>query len=251
MSSTHMHEDVVLVKKIANSYNVSDVIYLRYPYEDSLTGYTFFFQRLIGLPGDSIEIAEKIVYRNGEKINDVPGIKHNYLIKTKGRNPDIIFNAYYGLTEGGAISEQYDFSYSLTNAQVEKLKNDSLISRVVLKMHQKNISDESCFPPSFEYPWNMDHYGPLYIPKHNDTLKLDSINIKLYYDLISVHENNDLVTRADSIFIDGVLSDRYVVKKNYYFVLGDNRDNANDSRVWGFLPEGCIIGKLIATIKRK
>jgi signal peptidase I len=54
----------------------------------------------------------------------------------------------------------------------------------------------------------------------------------------------------NKIYINDSLSAIYVVKQNYFFVLGDNRDNAIDSRTWGFLPEKFIAGKIVSLIKR-
>jgi len=251
MAATYHYGEAVLVKKITNTYATGDVAYFEYPLEDSLHPRMFMFQRLMGLPGDSIEIADKVVYRNGIELKDTSSIKHNYFIQTKNKRPQTIFKFYYGLTEGGQVSDEFDYCYSLTRAESENLKKDTLIKSVLRKTEKKNNFDETCFPGNLYYKWNMDFYGKVYIPKINDTLKLDSIAINLYYDLIAHHEKNNLEIRQDSILINGNLSAYYVVKKNYYFVLGDNRDNANDSRSWGFLPENCIIGKIVAYIRKK
>ena len=250
MATTYHFGDAVFIKKIANTYLPNDVVYIEYSVEDSLLTRTFFFQRIVALPGDSLEISDKRIYRNGIELNDTISIKHNYFIQPHEKKALTIFEVKYNITEGGQVSDEFDYCFSLTPDEFEKLKNDSAIKSVTLKTEKKNSYDETCFPSNENYRWNMDYYGKLYIPKMDDTLRLDSINIALYSDLISHHEKNNLEIRQDSITINGVLTNYYVVKKNYYFVLGDNRDNANDSRSWGFLPESLIIGKAIGLVKR-
>ncbi|HOZ87641.1 MAG TPA: S26 family signal peptidase, partial [Bacteroidia bacterium] len=105
------------------------------------------------------------------------------------------------------------------------------------------------FPYSSQYSWNADYYGKIYIPKKNDTLRLDTTNIRIYASVIR-EENNTLEIKGDSIFISGLPSMVYVTQQNYFFVLGDNRDNANDSRSWGFLPEKYIVGKVSCRIRK-
>lgn len=251
MASTYHLGDALLIKKVANTYTTGDVIYFEYPVEDTLLTRTFIFQRVMGLPGDTVEISDKKVYRNSVKLYDTTSLKHNYFIQTKNKKPTNIFKFYYSLTEGGQVSDEYDYCYSLTDEEAEHLRKDSVIKSVILKTEKKNNFDETCYPGNINFKWNMDHYGKMYIPKINDTLRLDSISLKLYSDLISHHEKNHLEQRSDSVFINGSLANYYVVKKNYYFVLGDNRDNANDSRSWGLLPENCIVGKVIARVRKK
>jgi signal peptidase I len=97
----------------------------------------------------------------------------------------------------------------------------------------------------------MDNFGKLYIPKKNDTLSLDTTSIRLYSKLIETYEKNKLEIRDDSIFINDELTKKYMVRQDYYFVMGDNRDNAIDSRRWGFLPGSYIKGKVTCVLVRK
>lgn len=251
MRLTYEYGDVLLIKKSFNSYRTNDVVYVQYPVKDSATAPDLFFiQRLIGLPGDSISLRAKAVYINNIRIEDPAGLKNNYFIGTGEHKLDSNFLQAYHLAEGGQVSNKFDYSFSLTKAECAALKSDSAIKKVELKSEKPNSFDETCFPYSSYYPWNMDHYGPIYIPRKNDTIALDSLNLPLYASLIQNYEHYPIEAKHDSIFINGQFTRFYVFEKNYFFVLGDNRDNANDSRVWGFLPEDGLKGKVIARLKK-
>jgi signal peptidase I len=250
MQNTYFEGDALLIRKFNSQYITGDVVYFEYPARDSLSPKEFFLQRVFGLPGDSFSMSEKAVRLNGMKIRDTASIKHNYFLKSKNIRLDNSFRKRFNLFEGGEVSSDFDYSYSLTFQDYWQLKRDSAIARIIRKSEKKGLYDENCFPYSPHYRWNMDHYGSIYIPKRNDTLHLDTTNFRIYSSIISTFEMNRTEQRGDSIFINGQATRTYVVKKNYYFVLGDNRDNASDSRSWGYLPENYIIGKAVKVLKR-
>ena len=71
------------------------------------------------------------------------------------------------------------------------------------------------------------------------------INLSFYKKIIQDYERNNLELKDDSIFINDQFTDRYIIKMNYYFMMGDNRHNSSDSRFWGFVPEDHIVGKAV------
>ena len=249
MQETFYKGDALLIKKFCTTFLLNDIVYIKYPIKDSTKPVTFFFNRIIGAPGDSLAILDKLIYINGKVIGDTFTIKHNYYLSSN-ITMDSLNRVKYNLREGDRISEKNDYSFSITKLQADSLSNMAIIKKIELEMEKKDNSDLSCFPYSINYKWNMDNYGGIYIPKKNDTLQLDTINIVLYKRLIQDYENNTLELKSDSIFINKQYTKTYCVKQNYYFTLGDNRDNANDSRKWGFLPENYIIGKSIWLIKK-
>lgn len=250
MEGSYHNGDVLLIKKNPSNLKRQQIILLEYPLPDSGQLAPLFIQRLAGLPGDTLELIDKLLFVNGEAQKSPAEEKHNYFIKTQVPQLDSAFLQRYNLNDGGAVSTGFDYSFALTEHQKLELEKDSLIKSISIKAEKKNMFDATCFPGSAHCNWNADHYGKIYVPKKNDSLHLDTTIISLYEDLISRFENNRLEIRQDSIFINGKHSRTYVVKQDYYFTLGDNRDNAVDSRHWGFLPKSCIRGKMLFRLKR-
>lgn len=243
--------DLVLLNKwsgikrndILAFYNVTDSL-------PSRSG-ALFLQRCVALPGDFLEMEEGELLVNGKKNEDRIPLQFNYHIKTNQYPLDSIMLKKYGTTEGGKISDEFDYSYSLTEAMADSLLRDPRIIEVTRKVEKKDIRDDQVFPHHNNYKWNKYYMSPFLIPKKGGTLLLDTNNISLYQKLITVYEDNTLDVKGDSIFINGKATARYEVKQDYYFVMGDNRDNAVDSRYWGFLPERFVVGKLSMIVKRK
>lgn len=102
------------------------------------------------------------------------------------------------------------------------------------------------YPPSRGY--TPDNYGPVSIPKAGETVTLTDKNWDLYRPVIVRYEDRSARQMTDSTFaIDGERTTTYTFQQDYYFVMGDNRDNSEDSRFWGFVPMDHIVGKAVIT----
>lgn len=95
-------------------------------------------------------------------------------------------------------------------------------------------------------PWNEDNYGPLIVPAKGDIIKLNKDNIEKWRTIINRELESEAVrVEGSKIFISDKLVTAYTLKKNYYFMMGDNRDDSADSRFWGFVPRDKIIGEAL------
>lgn len=92
--------------------------------------------------------------------------------------------------------------------------------------------------------FNKDNYGPLRVPAAGDVVRLDRSTIMTYGKLIT-DEGHRVAVAGERVLVDGVPTDRYTIEQNYYFAMGDNRDNSLDSRYWGFLPEKDLVGQAL------
>lgn len=169
-----------------------DLVVFKYPGDrDMLEAKTEDFQilRVIGLPGDKIEIIDRLVFVNGKKLKIPSNIKYSSI-------------DYY----------------------------------------EKNIIDKNIFPRGMK--WNIDNYGPLTIPAKGSIFEINANNIEQWKVIINREFNKQVVSVLNNeVFINGKKSSTYKVLNDYYFLMGDNRDECNDSRYFGFVKKDDIIGK--------
>ena len=149
---------------------------------------------------------------------------------------------------GMMISQNY-FYGNLTFEKFNQLKSDSRIASV--KRQISTITEDGIFPdkqdgkPSNYNNWNRDNMGPIYIPEAGKTVEINKETLPFYKKVIGEYEKNDLKINGDEIRINGNVATSYTFKQNYYWMMGDNRNNSLDSRYWGFVPADHVVGKPI------
>ncbi len=211
---------------------------------------TNYIKRCIGIPGDKITIKDSQVYINDMAMENPPNLEKWYTIESNTSINPRLFNKY-DVTERGSTTSQGKYLYSInaTKEAVENLKTLDFVTNV----YPDIIAADDKFTPYKTFPyndslftWNRDNFGPLVIPKKGVTIKLDAKNMALYKGVITTFDHNENAEVKDGkIFIDGKEITEYTFKQDYYFMMGDNRYESDDSRYWGFVPEDHVVGKAV------
>jgi signal peptidase I len=130
---------------------------------------------------------------------------------------------------------------------LKELKTCSNIKSIEPVIQPKGQFDAGIYPHNQLFKWNQDNFGPITIPQKGWTINLNDSTIALYGLPISKYEHNRLEQSGKNIYLNGQRATKYTFKMNYYWMMGDNRHNSEDSRVWGFVPEDHVVGKAMIT----
>ena len=255
-----------------------------------------YVKRAIGIPGDSLEIRDGIVYLNGRenelpdrakplytykiyskngvsssklKELDIDGFIRKFVVRNLSQesynrlkdyilsisntneNEYIIYTGYQGIPIIQLRNLNLDIreiidnekELSLTFSDANKIKISNEFDTIYRMVEKTNFSNSIFFPGNNRFKWNNDQLGPIYIPKAGDKIKLTIDELPVYKKIIRDYENNSIEVVDNNIYINKKISNEYTFKQDYYWMMGDNRYNSEDSRVWGYVPFDHVLGK--------
>ena len=219
-----------------------DVVVFHYPPDGGpISRRTPYVKRMTALPGETVEIREKHVFVDGERVAPVPTARQFWVVLLAERaylHPDsLAAMGARGRVERVSDRERVIEATREVASRVRALPGVESVEALVRRPGDGSAD----FPASAAF--SLDDWGPIRVPFEGWTIGLSSETWELYRGAILKHEPAVAARVAGGFTVDGVAADSFTFAQDYYVVLGDHRDDSADSRSWGFVPASHLVGR--------
>ncbi|MDJ0366377.1 signal peptidase I [Hymenobacter sp. H14-R3] len=249
-----------------SSIKRNDVVVFHVPHEAQYPAdlRTNYIKRCIAIAGDTLQIRNGEIFLNGKPGAIGGSPQTTYFLEVETPNDEVRqalheqgvvdYDQPDGMPAAGTDPETGKLGYFIScPAPVAEFfkKQPYVKSLTVTAPGVLLFPDVADFHGSgamsaVQRKWQLDSYGPLPVPKKGQTIALTPGNAAIYYKIVGQYEHNTNISWKDGMITqNGQPLTSYTIKQNYYFMMGDNRHNSEDSRFWGFVPEDHVVGKAV------
>ena len=213
-----------------------------------------YIKRLVAVPGDTVAVLDKVLHIDGRAVPLQPTMKQRWRVTSvDSERPnarvlaeaDIEFVEGSDVRRGGVLADPRQYDIVATPGEAREIEALDFVASVDPFVLPEQAEQPMIYPQ--DSGWNSDQYGPILVPGEGMTVPIDSATWSAYAEVIQRYEGKPVGITPAGFTVQNNVVTEYTFEQDYFFVMGDNRDNSVDGRYWGFVPKSHLIGKAIGT----
>jgi signal peptidase I len=223
----------------------NDIVVFNYPIDDVVISQkTNYVKRCVAIAGDSVKLESSRLYINGELSEQFPTIRRFYEVRVRERIRLSPSKVRATGAEIKGMQSETSYVVNMSEEEAEVLRSWPEVEEVIRYVLPADYNEVQGTNFTFARGFASNHHNmdTFIVPYAGMQINLTRENWHMYKDIVEKYEENEVQMSSAGFMINGENTNSYTIKQNYYFMMGDNRDDSEDSRFWGFVPHDHVVG---------